>query len=110
MNPFVIAFTFAGGVVLGGLYFGLLWATVRRLPDARHPGFLATASFAARVILLAGGLVVLMQGEPLRLVVALVGVVVARTLMVRRIGPGREAGREAASSEEKGEGEKGAWS
>lgn len=87
MSAPTAAVAFVAGVILGGLYFGLLWATVRRLPHARRPGLLAAASLVTRVLLLAAGLWVVMQGEALRLLVALAGVLAARTLMIRRIRP-----------------------
>lgn len=93
MSAPAAAGAFIAGLILGGLYFGLLWATVRRLPQARRPGLLAAASLVVRILLLAGGLWVVMQGEALRLLVALAGVLAARTLMIRRIGPGGEGAR-----------------
>jgi F1F0 ATPase subunit 2 len=82
----------AGGAVLGGLYFGGLWATVRRLPDARWPAALALLSFVARTVLAALGLALLLAGEPARLVVALVAFVAVRTLLVRRVRPRPDLG------------------
>lgn len=78
---------FLAGVLLGGLYFGLLWATTRALAHSKRPALLAATSGVLRILLLGGGLLVVLWGEPLRGVVALAGVIVARTLMIRRIRP-----------------------
>jgi F1F0 ATPase subunit 2 len=75
----------AGGAVLGGLYFGGLWATVRRLPDARWPAGLALLSFLARTVLAALGFALLLAGEPARLGVALAAFLAVRALLVRRV-------------------------
>jgi F1F0 ATPase subunit 2 len=77
----------AGGAVLGLLYFGGLWVTVRRLPAARHPGLLMLASFLVRTALVGAGFVALLAGEPLRLAVALVAFLAVRILLVRRVRP-----------------------
>lgn len=92
MTPLGLAFAAVAGAVLGAAYFGILWATVRRLPDARRPGLLALASFALRLALLTGGLLLIMDGSWERLLAALAGVVAARTLMIRRIRPAGEEG------------------
>ncbi len=47
---------FAIGGALGALFLWGLWFTVRRLPTARHPGWLAIGSFVVRI---GGALVVL---------------------------------------------------
>jgi F1F0 ATPase subunit 2 len=87
MTPVGLALAFGTGAVLGGLYFGVLWLTVRRLPRARRPALLTAASFGLRIALLAGGLVVIMDGSGVRLLAALLGILAARTLMIRRVRP-----------------------
>lgn len=88
---------FAGGVVLGLVYFGILWAVVRRLPDSRHPALLAGGSLLARLGLLAAGLLLVMDGSWIRLLAALAGLMVARWLLVRRIRLGIPRGEGEAS-------------
>ncbi len=79
-----LAIGLAAGIVGGVGFFGGLWWTVRRLPDARRPVLLATASFLLRGLLLASLLVLVAGGEPVRVVAGLVGVLAVRTVMVRR--------------------------
>jgi F1F0 ATPase subunit 2 len=75
----------AAGGVLGWLYFGGLWWTVRRLPGADHPAALVLGSFVLRAVLVAVGFVVLLAGDPLRLVAVLVGFLAVRGVLVRRV-------------------------
>ena len=78
------------GLLLGGLYFGGLWWTVRRMPLARHPLNLYFGSLIARLaILLAAFYGVLSYAGWAQLVAALVGFIAARLLLIRIIGPAR---------------------
>lgn len=79
---------FAGGMVLGLAWFGILWAVVRRLPEARNPALLAAGSFLVRMAVLAAGLVLVMDGSRIRLAAALAGIIAARGLLVRRVRAG----------------------
>ena len=75
------------GLGLGVFYFGGLWLTLSRLPRSRHPALLAMGSFLLRT---AGTLVAfyfVMGGRWERLVACLAGMIVVRTVLVRRIGP-----------------------
>ena len=74
----------AGGMTIGLVYFGGLWATVRRLPTSRRPALLTLASFVVRLGLAAAGFALLQNGDPRRLAVALVGLLVVRAIAVRR--------------------------
>jgi F1F0 ATPase subunit 2 len=82
----------AAGGVLGWLYFGGLWVTVRRLPRAEHPAALVLGSFVLRAVLVAVGFVVLLAGDPLRLVAVLVGFLAVRGVLVRRVRPATPSG------------------
>jgi F1F0 ATPase subunit 2 len=72
------------GAALGVLYFEGLWLTTSRLGSARLPGLLLVASFLVRAAVLSAGLVLVMTGGLGRLLAALVGLVVARTVIVHR--------------------------
>lgn len=83
------------GVALGLVVFGGLWWTTRRLTDSRRPALLLTASFLLRLVIAAGALVGLARAEPTLLIGALVGVLIARVALIRRIerdGPGSRLG------------------
>jgi F1F0 ATPase subunit 2 len=77
----------AGGASVGLLYFGGLWWTIRRLPDAGHPAALVLGSFAVRTALAGLAFFVLFAGDPSRLVAALGGFVLVRVGLVRRVRP-----------------------
>jgi len=87
------------GLLLGGLYFGGLWWTVRRMPRARHPLNLYFGSLIVRLaIVLAAFYGVLSYFDWPQLVASLVGFVAARRLLIRLIAPvpsGNIAQREA---------------
>jgi F1F0 ATPase subunit 2 len=78
-----LALAFMAGAVLGGLYFGGLWITVRRLPEARRPALLSLGSLLARLSLVLGGFYLVGAGDWRRFVLALLGFVGARTILVR---------------------------
>lgn len=75
------------GVLLGGLYFGGLWWTVGRMPQARHPLNLYFGSLIVRQVLLLAAFFGLLSysGWP-QLVAVLVGFAATRLLLVRLIG------------------------
>ncbi|MEE3719742.1 ATP synthase subunit I [Tumidithrix elongata RA019] len=55
ISLFFLPVTLILGAVLGTIYFGGLWVTVRKLPKARAPVLLALGSFFGRLgIVLAG--------------------------------------------------------
>jgi F1F0 ATPase subunit 2 len=74
-----------GGASIAALYFGGLWWTVRRLPEASHPAALVLGSFVGRAVLAALGFTVLLAGDPVRLAVALVAFLAVRAVAVRRV-------------------------
>lgn len=92
MTPEVLGVALAGigGLAAGLAYFAGLWWTVQRMADSASPLRLALFSFALRAALLLAGLALLAGGEPLRLMAALVGLVIARQLLlIRRARPAR---------------------
>lgn len=83
------------GTLLGAAYFGGLWLTVRRVLDRASPGPLALVSYLLRLGVLGAGLwaVVRLAGVG-ALFAALVGILMVRHLLIRRLAPGAEiAGR-----------------
>lgn len=82
---------FAAGAALGGIFFGTLWLTIRRIADAPRPGLLLAVSYVARLALLGAGLYgVVRLGGGLALVAALAGLLVARRFAIRSIAPGAD--------------------
>jgi len=74
------------GGLLGLVFFGGLWWTVKRLPQSRYPAALTLCSLMVRVLLVVGGFYFLMAGELARLLAALLGFIVLRLLLVRYWG------------------------
>jgi len=87
MNTLLIILTFVAGVLMGGLYFGGLWWTVRTVPIVRRPEILIVASFAVRAALIVAGIYVIAAGRWEGLIACLVGFLVARTVMVANYKP-----------------------
>ncbi len=81
----ILAF-FAGGL-LGVFYFGTLWMTVQRLPQAKRPGLVTVVSFILRVGVTVAAFIFVMGGHWERLLSCLAGFIVARTALVRRWRP-----------------------
>lgn len=89
----------AGGVLVGLLFFGTLWWTVRRLASARNPALLVAGTFLIRTAVAAIGIVIVSRGELLLLLVAVGGFLVARTTLIRVVGrPLEQPGGQAAVS------------
>ncbi len=75
------------GFLLGILYFSSLWWTVRQLPTTQQPIFLILGSFIARLSIAIFGFYLVMNGSWERLLVALLGFVFARSILIRRWRP-----------------------
>lgn len=90
IDPIAVAAGLAAGLLLGAVFFGGLWWTVRNgLTSARAPLWFA-ASYALRIALLAGGLYLVAHEHPVRALAAGAGVLFARAIIVRlgRSAPG----------------------
>jgi F1F0 ATPase subunit 2 len=74
-----------GGAVLGTVFFGGLWLTVTRLTSGRGGALLVSLSLAARLCLLAAGLVLAARFGPFALLSCVVGVLAARAVAVRLV-------------------------
>jgi F1F0 ATPase subunit 2 len=86
------------GALLGLLYFGGLWWTVRRVMVVKHPIVLVAGSFLVRAALAGGALLLIMDGDIVRLLVALGAFLFVRGIVLWRVraaapGPGVAAGR-----------------
>jgi F1F0 ATPase subunit 2 len=73
------------GAGLGVVYFGGLWLTVRRLPEARWPALLLLGSMVGRTALTLLGFYVVMGARWERLLACLAGFILARMVLVRRL-------------------------
>jgi F1F0 ATPase subunit 2 len=66
------------------VYFAGLWWTVQRVTRARHPVALVAASFVLRAALAVAVLLLIMSGDVVRLLVALGGFLLVRTVVLWR--------------------------
>ena len=89
MNTAQLLLSFLGGGVMGVVYFGGLWYTVRQLPGTNRPALLLIGSFALRLGLLLTAVYLIANAHWSYLLSALVGVLLARTWLIRRWGPVR---------------------
>ena len=85
--------TLVGGALLGIVFFGGLWLTVRRLPYVRQPALLFVVSAILRTCVVMFGMWFL-GGSDLRSVLCcLLGVIIARTVIIHVV-PGTGAVQE----------------
>jgi F1F0 ATPase subunit 2 len=77
------------GLVLGLLYFGGLWLTVRTLPRSKQPGMLMLGSFTARLSVTLCGFFLVMDGTLERVLACMAGFLAARFVLTRMLGPAK---------------------
>ena len=89
----------AAGALLALAYLGGLAWTVQRLRTARRPVWWLVGSFALRGVLVAAGLVAIMQGDGARLLLAVGGFLLTRAavLWIVRARHARETAGEAGT-------------
>ena len=84
MNETVaLGLAWAAGVLLGGLFFGGLWWTIRKGLSSRHPARWFVGSLVVRMSTVLAGLTFVSGGHPGRLLLCLLGVVTARPVVTR---------------------------
>jgi len=81
-----LLFPFMTGMALGVLYFTGLWFTVRNLPDSGRPLARVFWSFIARASIAVTGFYAVMNGRWEQLAAALLGFLLMREILVRRLG------------------------
>jgi len=75
-----ILISLAGGVVLGILFYGGLWFTVRALLSTRHPVLLTISSFWTRTLIALAGFLFLMDGKWQNALACLAGFALGRVI------------------------------
>jgi F1F0 ATPase subunit 2 len=76
------------GAGLGLFYFGGLWLTIRSLPHSRSPALTTLLSFLLRTIAVLPVFYFVMDGRVERLAAAMLGFILARQLLFRRLAAG----------------------
>jgi F1F0 ATPase subunit 2 len=83
---FLLLFSLLAGGAIGLFYFGGLWWTVRRMPDAQTPVILLMGSFMLRSVVAVTAFY-LVAADWVTLVTAVIGFLIARFALVRYWGP-----------------------
>ncbi len=78
-----IIVAFVVGILVGLFYFAGLWWTVRRIPESKYPGMLLLGSMAIRLGVLLAVFLLVVGTSWIRLLAAVVGFILARTILVR---------------------------
>jgi F1F0 ATPase subunit 2 len=78
---------FLGGTAIGLLFFGGLYWAVRKLPSVKRPWLWMTASFWLRIAVAGAAFYAISAGRWERVLVSLVGFLLVRTVMLRKIKP-----------------------
>jgi F1F0 ATPase subunit 2 len=70
------------GIILGILFFGGLYLTVGKLNEVKNPSFLVIFSFIIRMVILLGGLFYLSKKGYQAILLALMGIVLVKFIMI----------------------------
>lgn len=76
-----MSISFAAGVMLGVLFYGGLWITVRRLMVTRHPMAVTLGSLLLRMAVVLAGLLLVARGRWQNVLAALVGFAIGRVVV-----------------------------
>jgi F1F0 ATPase subunit 2 len=84
MNNFIIlALAWVAGLVLGAVFFGGLWWTVRKGVSSKHPALWFPGSMLVRMSIVLLGFYFVGRGDWQRLAACLVGFIIARFIVLR---------------------------
>ena len=86
MTLIIGLWVFLAGLFFGLVYFGGLWLTIRRLDRFENTVVLFALSYVFRSVFVLVGFYLVMSGSWLRLLVVLIGFLIARVILVRMIG------------------------
>jgi F1F0 ATPase subunit 2 len=88
MNHIFYLFSaFPLGFILGLFYFSSLWLTVQQLPTTQWPVRLTLGSLFGRMAIVLLGFYLIIDGSWQRAVIALLGLLVARTILTQNLKP-----------------------
>jgi len=86
---FILMVGLAAGMVLGIFFFGGLWLTLRKLPDAKNPVVLTLGSFFVRVAVSVSGFYLAVRAGGLEgLLACLAGFMLVKFALVNRLRSG----------------------
>ncbi len=96
----LLALALSAGLLLGAIFFGGLWWTVRKGASSEQPAFWFLGSLLLRMSVALVGFYLVSGGHWQRLLVCLVGFVLARLVVLRLTRP--SAGSQSLSAQEAG--------
>ena len=73
---------FIAGLLLGALFFGGLWFTVKKMSTSAKPALLVLGSFVSRMVVVLIGFYFIGAGNWQRLLIALLGFIIARFIVI----------------------------
>ena len=79
---------FLWGILLGGFYFGGLWATLQRLQRTNRPRFWLGVSYVGRVVVAMTVFWCIVRRDPGAFLVSFLAFLLARTILTRTLGRG----------------------
>jgi len=85
-----LALAWAGGALLGAIFFGGLWWTIRKGVSSRQPAFWFFGSLILRMSIALAGFYFVSRGHWERLLLCLLGFVMARLVVTRLTTPPQE--------------------
>jgi len=88
-----LVFALAAGTLLGAIFFGGLWWTVRRGVSYKWPALLFLGSVLVRTCIVLFGFYAIATGNWERLLAALLGFIIARILVTRLTRPAQQSHR-----------------
>ena len=83
----LLALALSAGLLLGAIFFGGLWWTVRKGASSEQPAFWFLGSLLLRMSIAFAGFYLVSGGRWERLLVCLVGFVIARLVVMRLTRP-----------------------
>ena len=96
----ILVLAWLAGGVLGAIFFGGLWWTVRKMVSSRQPALWSLGSFLLRTSITLVGFHFVSDGHWDRLMACLLGFVIARFIVTQLTGPPVE--KHDSSTEEVG--------
>ncbi len=100
IEPLTLALALLAGLLVGAMFFGGLWWTVRKGVSSQHPALWFFGSLLLRMSIALAGFYFVGRGHWERLVVCVLGFVMARlvvTWLIRPSGDGQNRPAEEAS-------------
>jgi F1F0 ATPase subunit 2 len=82
-NVLFLALALMAGLLLGAIFFGGLWWTVRKGISSKSPALWFLGSMVLRMGIVLGGFYFIGRGDWQRIIVCLLGFIIARIIVMR---------------------------